>query len=181
MIARTLAVLFVGAFGFGAEAQDKRATLDGIYSVPFGTKLDEAREKFGPARRESEWVSKDNKIRIPTITYFDPRLLIGDRPYFVTYYFGPKGMLAAAFVSKFESSEEDNLLACFKASLVMKDLVQRYDSPDSQRDIDGDLHLAFAFNDGSEIRVRIESDDHDCEMRVAFQNADGKKLKLFEE
>lgn len=181
MIRKIFLVSLLCATAGLAQAQDKRAKLDGFYNIPFGAKLDETKAKLGPSVREGEWVNKGNVLRLRTLTILDQNLRIGGRPYFVTYYFGPTGMTAAAFVSKFETNEEDDVAACYKTSDVMKELIQRYGNPDSQRDVEGDLFFVFAFKDGGEIDVKLEADDNECEMRVAFRNAEGKKIALFDD
>jgi hypothetical protein len=161
-------------------AQAVRDKLDGFYKLPFGTTFAEVKQKLGPSAGESVWVSNDKTLRLKTLTHHDPALLIGLQSHFVTYYFDPKErLIAAAFTSKYQSKEEDDVAACFKASSVVSEIIARYGPPNSQRERDDALYVLFAFKDGSEIEAKVESDDKDCELRVVMRSATGEKQKLF--
>jgi hypothetical protein len=171
-----LAVFFVSV---AASAQAVRDRLDGFYKLPFGTLLAEVKQKLGPAAGESVWISNDKSLRLKTLTHHDPALLIGLQSHFVTYYFADEKLIAAAFTSKYQSKEEDDVAACYKASAVISELVARYGAPSSQRERDDALYVVFAFKDGSEIEAKVESDDNDCELRIVMRGAAGEKQKLF--
>lgn len=171
-----LAALFVSV---AASAQAVRDKLDGFYKLPFGTTLAEVKQKLGPAAGESVWVSNDKSLRLKTLTHHDPSLLIGLKSHFVTYYFAEEKLIAAAFTVKYQSKEEDDVAACYKASDVIAEIVARFGAPSSQRDRDDALYVLFGFKDGSEIEAKVESDDNDCELRIVMRGAAGEKQKLF--
>jgi hypothetical protein len=177
---RILVLSAVVALSGAVSAQAVRDKLDGFYKLPFGTPFTEAKQKLGATAGESVWVSSDKSLRLKTLTHHDPSLLIGLKSHFVTYYFDAKErLMAAAFTSKYESKEEDDVAACYKASTVVSELIARYGNPNSQRERDDALYVLFAFKDGSEIETKVESDDKDCELRVVMRSAAGEKQKLF--
>ncbi len=171
-----LTALFVS---LAASAQAVRDKLDGFYKLPFGTLFAEVKQKLGPAAGESIWVSNDKSLRLKTLTHHDPSLLIGLKSHFVTYYFAEEKLIAAAFVSKYQSKKEDDVAACYKASDVISELIARYGPPSSQRERDDALYVLFGFKDGSEIEAKVESDDNDCELRIVIRSSAGEKQKLF--
>lgn len=165
-----------------AHAQSNRERLEGFFKVPFGAGFAQTKQTFGTGVSEGTWVSEDKSIRLKTLTHHDRELRVGGKSHFVTYYFGAGDrLLGAAFVSKFQVTEEDDLAACFKTSAVMRDLQARYGPPDSQRERDDALHFVFAFKDGNAIEAKLETEDEDCELRVVYRNADGRKIKLFDD
>lgn len=174
-------LLFVTfALAGAASAQAVRDKLEGFYKLPFETPFAEVKQKLGPTAGESVWVSSDRSLRLKTLTHHDPSLLIGLQSHFVTYYFGKDDkLIAAAFTSKYQSKEEDDVAACYKASAVMSEITARYGQPNSQRERDDALYVLFAFKDGSEIEAKVESDDNDCELRVVMRSPAGEKQKLF--
>ena len=161
-------------------AQAARDKLDGFYQHAFGTSFAELKQLLGPGAGESVWVSHDKSLRLKTLTHHDPALRIGLESHFVTYYFDAKDrLIAAAFVSKYQSKEDDDVAACYKTSSVIGELVARFGNPNSQRERDDALYVLFGFKDGSEIEAKVESDDKDCELRVLMRRAAGEKQKLF--
>ena len=176
IFASVIALIFSGAV-FAQAARDK---LDGFYKHTFGTSFAELKQQLGPSAGESVWVSSDKSLRLKTLTHHDPALRIGLESHFVTYYFGKDDtLIAAAFVSKYQSKEDDDVAVCYKTSGVIGELVARYGNPNSQRERDDALYVLFGFKDGSEIEAKVESDDKDCELRVLMRSAAGEKQKLF--
>ncbi|MCW5681069.1 MAG: hypothetical protein KF794_09325 [Xanthobacteraceae bacterium] len=177
-----LAAILILAFTSFAGAQTPREKLEGFYKIPFGTPLEAVKAKLGPAAGESYWQSEDKTVRLKTITHHDPDLKIGGRSHFVTYYFSAEEkLIAAAFVAKYQSKEEDDVAACYRASAVMKDIIAQHGQPNSQREREGALYVLFSFKDGSEIEARIDSEDNDCELRLVLRSAEGEKRKLFDD
>lgn len=171
-----LASIFLATFAF---AQANRERLSGFETLTFGMALTDAKNRLGPKAVEAEWTSDDKSLRLQTLTQFDRHFPTANGQ-FVTYYFDPAGkLIATAFVSKFQTREEDDLAACFKASEVMKILQQRHGAPDSQKERDDALYFAFAFKDGNDIEARLEVEDEDCELRVVYRNAEARKVQLF--
>lgn len=165
----------------GAEAQGARQKLDGLLKLPFGMEIAAAKAALGPGQTEGQWASEDKSTRLKTITHHDRTLIVGGKSHFITYYFGAGDkMIAAAFTSKFEAKEEDEIKACYEASEVMRDLEARYGKPGRQEDRDGDLYFFFDFADGGEIEAALSNEDFDCELRVALRDAAGKKIKIFD-
>jgi hypothetical protein len=173
-----LSLLCVATF---ALAQANREKLAGFETLAFGMSISEAKVRLGPKAVEAEWAGEDKSLRLKTLTQLDRHFptALGQ---FVTYYFDASGkLIASAFVSKFQTRDEDDLAACFKASEVMKILQQRYGPPDSQNERDEALYFAFAFKDGNDVQARLEVEDEDCELRVVFRNAEAKKLRLLDD
>lgn len=178
---RLAALIFLALTSFAA-AQAPREKLEGFYKIPFGTPLDAVKAKLGPTAGDSFWVSEDKTVRLKTVTHHDPDLKIGGRSHFVTYYFNAEDkLIAAAFVAKYQSPEEDDVAACYRASAVMKDISVQHGQPNSQREREGALYVLFNFKDGSEIEARVDSEDNDCELRLVMRSAEGEKRKLFDD
>lgn len=176
-----LVVCALTAVPASADAQSARPRLDGLLKLSFGTDIAAARTALGSGQTEGQWVSADKSVRLKLITHHDRALIIGGKSHFITYYFDAGDrMIAAAFTSKFEAKEEDEIKACYDASSVMRELEARYGRPDRQEDRDGDLYFFFAFADGGEIEAALSSEDFDCELRVALRDAAGKKIRIFD-